>query len=88
MHHCDVLIWAVAHDIVEELETDIPLALVEGDPERISVHRGGEDMGLLELVENVSPASNRRHILCNDFASSLLGVGGVLFQGADGFAVD
>jgi hypothetical protein len=52
-HHWEILLRAKAHNIVEQLKTDVTLALCEGRLESVEVEGRGEDMASREMFVNV-----------------------------------
>lgn len=83
MHHKDVFVRAGGHDIAKQLEADAPLALVESGRESVECEGRGEDMTLLKLLQNPSPARLDGHEPNNYLLSLTLAKLGFLLGFAD-----
>jgi len=86
-HHWEILLGAKAHNIVEQLKTDVTLALCEGRLKSVEVEGGGEDVAGGEVFVNVKATFDCGHHNTDEVATSAVDVSGALFLGADGFAV-
>lgn len=77
------MLRAKAHNIVEQLKTDVTLALCEGRLEWIEVEGGGEAMASGEEFVNVEAAFDCGHHDTDEVATGAVDEGSALFSSTD-----